>query len=142
MAADTRRERQAGHPKDVGSSQGRRKAQSCCLEQESGPVHDDLSTKIISLLFFFFPPFLAALWHMEFLGQGSDPSQSCDLHHSYSTPDPLTHCAGLGNRTCVLAPQRCHQSHCATLGTPISILLPLHRQILEQEGNVYIFRSF
>ena len=25
--------------------------------------------------------FLATLWHMEFLSQGSEPSRSCNLHH-------------------------------------------------------------
>ena len=33
---------------------------------------------------------------MEFPGQGSDPSQNCDLSHSYSNARSLTHCAGPG----------------------------------------------
>ena len=33
---------------------------------------------------------------MEFLGQGSDPSHSCDLSCSSSSAGSLTHCAGLG----------------------------------------------
>ena len=41
--------------------------------------------------FFFFWP-----WHMEFLGQGSDLSHSCDLCHSCSNAGSLTHCLGLG----------------------------------------------
>ena len=32
--------------------------------------------------------FLAAPWHVEFLGQGSDPSHSCDLSHSCTMLDP------------------------------------------------------
>ena len=33
---------------------------------------------------------------MEFLGQGPDPSHSCDLSHSCSNARSLTHCARLG----------------------------------------------
>ena len=32
---------------------------------------------------------------MELLGQGSDPSHSCDLSHRCSNAEPLTNCAGL-----------------------------------------------
>ena len=45
-------------------------------------------------LFFFFP-FRATLWHMEFPGQGSDLSHSCDLNHSCSNSGSLTHRARL-----------------------------------------------
>ena len=47
---------------------------------------------------FFSPPFLAAPWHMEFLGQGSDPSCSCNLCQSCGNARSLTDCAqpGLG----------------------------------------------
>ena len=50
-------------------------------------------------LFFFF--FLATSWHMEFLGQGSDPSHCCNLHHSYGnsrSSNPL--CQGQGLNLC------------------------------------------
>ena len=40
--------------------------------------------------------FLAIPWHMGFLSQGSDPSHSCDLHHSCSNAGALTHCARRG----------------------------------------------
>ena len=43
-----------------------------------------------SRLFFFFS-FLATPWHMEFPGQGSDLSHSCDLCHSCSNAGSLTH---------------------------------------------------
>ena len=33
---------------------------------------------------------------MEFPGQGSDLSCSCDLYHSWGNTGSLTHCAGLG----------------------------------------------
>ena len=44
-----------------------------------------------SVIFFFS---LSLFWPMEPLGQGSDPSHSCNLHHScgnVATPDSLTH---------------------------------------------------
>ena len=42
-----------------------------------------------NVLFFFFPlSFLAALRHMEFPGQGSDLSHSCDLAEAVATLDP------------------------------------------------------
>ena len=43
---------------------------------------------------FFF--FFAALRRMEFLGQESDLSRSCDLRCSGGNARSLTHCAGLG----------------------------------------------
>ena len=51
----------------------------------------------ILLVFFFFSffPFLVTPWQTEFLGQGSDPSQSCDLR-CCRIARSLTHCAGLG----------------------------------------------
>ena len=65
------------------------------------------------LEFFFF--FLAIQWHMEFPGQGSDLSHSCNLHCSFSKVGFLTHCAGAGIKPAVqsskvivdlIAPQR------------------------------------
>ena len=40
--------------------------------------------------------FLAALRHMEFPGQGSDPSHSHGLGHSCGNARSLTHCVGPG----------------------------------------------
>lgn len=51
-----------------------------------------LAHHFFSFLFFF----LAALWHMEILGQGSDPSHSCDLSYSRGNAGSLIHCAGPG----------------------------------------------
>ena len=59
---------------------------------------------IIHCSFFFPHLFLAAFQHMEFLGQGSYPSQSCDLHCSYGNTGSLTHCAG-GSTLCPSAPK-------------------------------------
>ena len=50
------------------------------------------SLPTIILNFFF--PFLATLWHIEFLGQGSDPSHSCNL--CCINARSLTHCAMFG----------------------------------------------
>ena len=44
---------------------------------------------------YIFPPILVALWHTEFLGQGSHPSHSHDLNCSCSNAESLIHCAGL-----------------------------------------------
>ena len=45
----------------------------------------------------FFFSFLSTPQHLEFLGQGSDPSYSCDLHCIWSNTRSLTHCAGPGS---------------------------------------------
>lgn len=45
------------------------------------------------LLCLSFPFLSAAPWHMEFSGQGSDPSHSCDLCWSRGNSRFLTHCA-------------------------------------------------
>lgn len=47
------------------------------------------------LIYLFIYLFWAALWHMEFLDQGSDPTHSCDLSHSCGNTRSLTHCARL-----------------------------------------------
>ena len=61
--------------------------------------------------------FLATLQHMVFLGQGSDLSHSCDLHHSCGNSASLIHSAGPR-----LEPMsqcsRHHWSYCATMETP------------------------
>ena len=50
--------------------------------------------------------FLAAPQHMEFLGQGSDLSHSCNLRHSYSNTGSLNLVCQARDRTCILALQR------------------------------------
>ena len=47
-------------------------------------------------LFCFSFSFLTTPQHMEFPGQGSDPSRGCNLSHSCSNTGSLTHCAGPG----------------------------------------------
>ena len=48
---------------------------------------------LIALPIFF--SFLATLWHMEFLGQGSDLSLSSNVRHSCGHVGSSTHCASL-----------------------------------------------
>ena len=80
--------------------------------------HDFLFFNELIYFYFYFFSFLAALWHMEFLGQGSNLSWSCDLYHSCGNARSLTHCAGPGIEPMSLLLQRHHRSHCATVGTP------------------------
>ena len=46
--------------------------------------------------YYYFFLFLAAPWHVEFLGQGSDPSCRCDLCCSCGNAGSFTHSAGPG----------------------------------------------
>ena len=58
----------------------------------------------LSFIFQIFFYFLAAPQHMEVLGQGSDPSRSCDLCWRYGNAGPVTHCVMPGIKP---APWRC-----------------------------------
>ena len=85
------------------------------------PLHRDLSccSQILfffSFLFFFF--FSAALEHMEFPGQGSDLSHSCDLCRSCGNAGSFNPLYQAGDWTCVSAFQRHCQSCCTTAETP------------------------
>ena len=76
-------------------------------------------------LFYFIFSFLAALWHMEFPGQGWDSSHSLNPSHSCSNARPLKtlnplHWAGDWTHIPVLL--RYNWSHCTALGTPIKAL--------------------
>ena len=51
---------------------------------------------VLFSVYLFVSFFFAALWHMEFLGQGSDVNHGCDLGHSCSNAGSLTCCVGLG----------------------------------------------
>ena len=57
-------------------------------------------------LFCFCFSFSAALRHMEFPGQGSDPSYSCNLRHSCGHAGSFNPLCWAGDRTCVLVLQR------------------------------------
>ena len=72
-------------------------------------------------LFLFWLPY--GTWSSQARGQGSDPSHSCDLccscsqrHRSFNPR------CWAEDGSCILALQRCCQSHCATVGTPLLIL--------------------
>ena len=66
-------------------------------------AHTSQSCVCVSFSLCFFPLqiciyicILASLQHMEFPGQGSYPSCTCDLHHSCGNAGSLTHCARPG----------------------------------------------
>ena len=90
----------------------------------------------LSILFFFFF-FFGCPWHTEFLGQGSDPSHSCDLSCSCSSAGSLTHCARTGDRNCVPAFPRCHWSHCTPAGNPTYLIIHNNWLILSQICKEY-----
>ena len=56
--------------------------------------------------------------NIEFPGQRSDMSNCCDLHWSCGNATSFNPLCLARDGTCNLALQRCHQSHCATAGTP------------------------
>lgn len=61
------------------------------------PLQMEFVHYLVTMGHFFFFPFLATLWHMDFLGQGSNPSHSFDLSCSCSNnARSLTHCARPG----------------------------------------------
>ena len=78
---------------------------------------------------FIYFPFLAASRHMEFPGQGSDLSCSCNLLHSCGNTrsfKPLCWAEGI---TSVLVLQKCCRSRYTTAGTPRNLLL-IHETII------------
>ena len=77
-------------------------------------------TLLFYLLFFFF---LAYPRHVEFLGQGSDLSHSCNLWHSCSNVRSFNSLHQAGDRICVLVQQRHSRSCWATAGIPLFTLL-------------------
>lgn len=60
-------------------------------------------SKTLKIIVIFFFSFLAALRQMEFLGQGSDPSHSFDLHCSCGNTRTFNPLFWEGSGTCVLA---------------------------------------
>ena len=62
-----------------------------CILTDTSPVLNFLTHNRNS-----FFSFLATLGHMEFPGQGSDLSRSCDPRYSCGNRGSLTHCAELG----------------------------------------------
>lgn len=71
--------------------------------------------------------------HIEFPGQGSDPSRSCDPNHSCGTAGSLTHCAGLGIKPVTWHSQDAtdkqifrkskYSKYCATAGTTPNLII-------------------
>ena len=80
-----------------------------------------LLDEIFLLLFLngcFPPPFLAAPWHMEFPGQGSGLSRTCDLCHSCGNAGSFRPLCPARDQACNLVLRRCRRSCRATVGTP------------------------
>ena len=104
-------------------------------------------TMIKLLLFFCF--FLAALWHMEFPGQGSDPSPSCHLLHScYSHARSLFHCTVLGqglnldprgsrDATNPVLPEQDLQLRCSKCSNPLLYACPLLSASAQEQSLYY-----
>ena len=72
---------------------------------------------------------------MRFLGQGSDPSHSCDLHHSGGNTGSLTHCARLGVKPAY------QPFFCTTVRTPKFKFLNTISENLCMESLI-IYRNF
>ena len=70
----------------------------------------------ICLIYLFFS-FLAALEHMNFPGQLSDPSCNCNLQRSCSNAEFFNSLCWAGDQTCIPALRRHRWSHCTTVGT-------------------------
>ena len=86
-------------PSKTASQSGWRQYQAklCVLHSSLLSCMQHLLTHtLVEFFFFLFWSFLAALRHMEFLGQGTDPSCSCNLSCSCGDPGSLTHRARLG----------------------------------------------
>ena len=89
------------------------------------PKHYRLVGFFSRAFFFFFFFFLAAPTHMEFPGQGSDPSHSLNLSLSCGTAGSLTHCAGPG-----IEPVSQHSQDTANPVVPQWELLELYRPVV------------
>ena len=89
----------------------------------SGWYHRSLKSRVIgSSLFLSLSLSLLLFWPIcgiwKFLSQGSNPSQSCDLHHSCSNAArSLIHCARLGIQPAPPQRQTGSLTCCATAGT-------------------------
>ena len=80
-----------------------------------------------SFLFFFWGASIHSIWN--FLGQGSNPSHSCDLRHGCSNAGSLTHCAGLG-------------IECTPLQRQCRIFNQLHHSRIPRGSAFFLFKLF
>ena len=78
---------QCGAVSDLTSQNSQRK-HHCHVSQSS--VNAGIQVFESSPYTFFFSPFLASPQHMDLLGQGSNPSQSCSLCHGCGNTESLT----------------------------------------------------
>ena len=67
-------------------------------------------------IFYFFFDYAHGIW--KFLSQGSNPSCSCNVHHSCSNTQSLTHSAGPGIEATHCRDNTGYLTNCATAGTP------------------------
>ena len=99
-----------------------------------------LSTLILHERWFYFVRvltlfiFLVTPQHVDFPGQGSDPSRSCGNAWCFKQ------LCWARNGTCILALQRHHQLHCAAAGTPE---FPSHNEYIrpgkrEHENHMFL----
>ena len=69
-----------------------------------------LSVSVFGFFFFFFFSHPYGIW--KFLGQRSNPTHSCDLHHRCSNAGSLTPCTGLGIEVVPSQRQARSLTHC------------------------------
>ena len=84
------------------------------------------NTCFVFVPFCVFFSFLAALQHVEFLGQASNLSHSCDPSHSFDLRDSCGNAGSFNPRAGGMEPESCccrDRSLCATPGTPQSLFL-------------------
>ena len=94
--------------------------QNSCFFTSPAMYESSHCTAVLTSVFvcFFSFSFLAAPWHMEFLGQGPDVSLSCNLCCGCRNAGFFDQLYWARDRTYILVLKRCHQSHCASAGIP------------------------
>ena len=85
--------------------------------------------------FYFYFYFWATLWHMKFPSQGSDPSYSCNLHHSCVNTRSSNPLHWTGYRTCILVLQRYMPP------VPVALQWELQFLLLKMVILLFIFSS-
>ena len=94
---------------------------------------------LYSTIFF---SFLAAPWHMEFPGQVSDLSCSCELRHSCSNAGSFDPPCWAGIKPASLVQQKCCRFHCVTEETPyLTIFLKVLANAISQEKKIQISKE-
>ena len=92
----------------------------------------------VKSFFFLSFPFLAPSQNMEFPGQRSDLSCSCDQHSSCGNPRSFSPLCRVENQTCILALQRRCPSHCTPEGTRRGEILTLPNIQMRLQNHNYL----